>query len=61
MKAVEFELEHETEQRRLAEQCLEDVRRECKKPLVVPALLKAFTDVAHLDDVGTLANSNAET
>ena len=52
MKACEIELERETKLRELSEQCFEDVKRECENPSLVPALLKAFVEIAHLNDVG---------
>jgi hypothetical protein len=51
LKACEIELEREIKQRELTEQCFEDVKRECKNPSVVPALLKAFAEIACSNDV----------
>ncbi|KZP20213.1 hypothetical protein FIBSPDRAFT_1045080 [Athelia psychrophila] len=42
----------EKRRRALAEQCLDDVKRECNAPFVVPSLLKAFI---HLSKVSHLA------
>jgi hypothetical protein len=53
LKTGEIELEHETRERELTEQCFKDVQRECRNPLVAPALLKAFTEIAHLNEVST--------
>jgi hypothetical protein len=36
-------LEEEKQKRRAAERLLEEVKRECKEPFVVPALLEAFS------------------
>ncbi|KIM81136.1 hypothetical protein PILCRDRAFT_821568 [Piloderma croceum F 1598] len=52
LKACEIELEREIKQRELTEQCFEDVKRECKNPSVVPALLKAFAEIAFFNDIG---------
>jgi hypothetical protein len=51
LKACEIQLEHEIKQRELNEQCFEDVKRECKNPSVVPALLKVFAEMTYLNDV----------
>ena len=51
LKACEIELERQIKQRELTEQCFEDVKRECKNPSVVPALLKVFAEIAYFNDV----------
>ena len=45
---LEAELVNERRLRTEAEQVLEDVRRECQAPFVVPALLDAFTTLSRL-------------
>lgn len=48
LHASEAQLQAEEKRRQLAEQRLEDVKRECKSPFVVPALLNAFVQIADL-------------
>ena len=45
---IELELESERHRRQTAEEALMDVRRECKEPFVVPALLDAFIRISQL-------------
>jgi len=48
LKEVERDLENERHMRLKAEASLQDIRRECKAPFVVPALLDAFISISNL-------------
>jgi hypothetical protein len=48
LRVIELELESERHRRQEAEVALMDVRRECKEPFVVPALLDAFIRISQL-------------
>lgn len=55
IEMVEKALDTERRRRITAEATLEDVKRECKAPFIVPALLEAFITVSKLtsEAVGT--------
>lgn len=48
LREVEKDLENERHLRLKAEATLQDIRRECKAPFVVPALLDAFISISNL-------------
>ncbi|PPQ73142.1 hypothetical protein CVT24_009135 [Panaeolus cyanescens] len=50
-KMMEEELLKERQRRVLAEETLEDVRRECRAPFIVPALMEAFIHVSRTTTV----------
>jgi hypothetical protein len=45
---IETQLEEERKQRREAEEALDDVRRECTHPFIVPQIMDAFIKVSKL-------------
>ncbi|KIM81134.1 hypothetical protein PILCRDRAFT_502530 [Piloderma croceum F 1598] len=50
MQAVQLKLDLEQDRRAVVEQLLRDVERECRKPFIVPALLKAFIKISQISD-----------
>ncbi|KAJ6618192.1 hypothetical protein B0H10DRAFT_1268191 [Mycena sp. CBHHK59/15] len=48
MQNLEAELQHERKERKRLELIVEDIRRECREPFVVPALLDAFVSISNL-------------
>ncbi|KAJ7097602.1 hypothetical protein C8R44DRAFT_889140 [Mycena epipterygia] len=48
IQQLESELQSERAKRRRLEDMVEDIRRECREPFVVPALLDAFVEISKL-------------
>lgn len=48
IQQLESELRSERAKRRKLEDMVEDIRRECREPFVVPALLDAFVEISKL-------------
>ena len=46
LRTVEQELREEKRRRMEAEAALEDIKRECREPFIVPALLDAFITIS---------------
>ncbi|KAK7030412.1 hypothetical protein VNI00_014156 [Paramarasmius palmivorus] len=48
LKMIEKQLDEERRRRKVAEEGLKDVERECREPFVVPALLEAFLTLSNM-------------
>jgi type II secretory pathway component PulM len=48
IEQFEAELQAERARRRRLEEIVEDIRRECREPFVVPSLLDAFIEISKL-------------
>jgi hypothetical protein len=61
LQAVQLKLELEKERRASAEDSLKDIERECRKPFVVPALLKAFIKISQLSSAAMDGANKSQT
>lgn len=50
---MEHELQEERQKRKDAEDAIQDVRRECRAPFIVPSLLDAFVELSRLTSKAT--------
>ena len=50
---MEYELKEERQKRQDAEDAIQDVRRECRAPFIVPSLLDAFVELSRLTSKAT--------
>ncbi|KJA15655.1 hypothetical protein HYPSUDRAFT_148766, partial [Hypholoma sublateritium FD-334 SS-4] len=50
---LEHELREERQKRKDADDAIQDVRRECRAPFIVPSLLDAFVELSRLTSKAT--------
>ena len=55
---MEYELKEERQKRQDAEDAIQDVRRECRAPFIVPSLLDAFVELSRLTSKATQISKN---
>ncbi|KAF7975128.1 hypothetical protein HWV62_10429 [Athelia sp. TMB] len=60
LKATQEALEAEKGLHQLSKRRLEEIEEECRSPFVVPALLKAFVQIADLSHAATVTTRNGE-